>query len=109
PQCGADPRRCVDVPAFLDSLVDPRALGLGNCAFAGMVAGGLKQAAGASLYACPSADCDAGASTPGKGGIGGIGTRPPRPGSGGFGAGGSGGGPSGNGGAASGGLPWSDL
>lgn len=60
-----DVARCVDLPAFLDSLTDPRALGYGDCALAGMVAGGVRQAAGATRYACPSADCDAGASAPG--------------------------------------------
>ena len=67
PPCenGELPGRCVDVGTFLDSLVDPRALGFGDCALSGMVAGGLKHGGGVNRYACPSTDC--GTTSGGKG------------------------------------------
>src|SRR5262249_6916983 len=46
---------CVDLPTLLDSLVDPNALGLGDCALSGMVAAGVRGPAGSARYACPSA------------------------------------------------------
>jgi hypothetical protein len=67
PPCDAESAfgRCVDQRAFLDSLVDPRALGIGDCALSGMVAGGLRHAGGLDRYACPSTDC--GTASSGKG------------------------------------------
>ena len=45
-ECGSgSPSRCVDLEAFLASLEDPRALGKGACAFAGMVAKGIEPSA----------------------------------------------------------------
>jgi hypothetical protein len=71
PSCAdGDLSRCVDLPAFLASLADPRALGLGDCALAGMVARGLSHAGGTARYACPSAECTDGA--PAGGGLGGV-------------------------------------
>jgi len=73
PPCDDDPvvGRCIDVGTFLDSLIDPRALGLGDCALSGMVAGGLRHGGGVDRYACPSTDCGSAApskGTPTKGG-----------------------------------------
>jgi hypothetical protein len=109
PPCedGELPGRCVDLDALLDSLVDPRALGFGDCALSGMVAGGLKHGGGVDRYACPSTDCGSG--SPGKGAP--TGSRVPKPGgtfSGGFsnpfgGASGS------SGSIPQGSLPWSGL
>lgn len=67
--------RCVDLGELIDSITDPRALGLGDCALSGMVAAGPRSAGGVSRYACPSAECGAATPAPAKGGvpIGGIG------------------------------------
>src|SRR5262249_61818666 len=46
---------CVDLPTLLDSLVDPNALGLGDCALSGMVAAGVRGPAGSGRHAGPSA------------------------------------------------------
>lgn len=67
PCAGAATGRCVDLAAFIRSLADPRALGLGDCALSGMVAAGPRTAGGSSVYACPSLDCTAPASGGGKG------------------------------------------
>ena len=57
--------RCIDVGTFLDSLIDPRALGLGDCAFSGMIAGGIRHGGGVDRYACASTDCATTAPRPG--------------------------------------------
>lgn len=53
-QLGPD---CVDLETFLRSLRDPRALGLGDCALAGMVAKGLESIDGDERYTCPTTSC----------------------------------------------------
>src|SRR5262245_39175712 len=48
---------CVDFRTFLKSLQDPRALGLGDCAFAGMLVRGADSIGGAMRYTCPTRTC----------------------------------------------------
>ena len=88
---------CLDLPALLDSLVDPNALGIGDCALSGMVSGGLRGPAGSARYACPSACSSAPPASPvGFGGIGSAGKSiPQRPS-----------GPPPSGGSS---LPWSNV
>jgi hypothetical protein len=58
--------RCIDVRTFLESLVDPRALGAGDCAFSGMVARGrVKLSNGGARYACPTVTCGSDSSSSG--------------------------------------------
>lgn len=51
---------CVDVASFVDSLGDPRAIGLGDCAVAGMLALGRTRIEGDVRYTCPWAPCGPG-------------------------------------------------
>ncbi len=53
---GLDPL-CIDLGAFLDSLGDPRALGLGDCALAGMLSRGRDSLPGGPRYTCPLNPC----------------------------------------------------
>lgn len=59
PSCmgGIGTRECVEIDHFIDSLSDPRALGMGDCGFSGMVARGLETIAGDDRYACPKDPC----------------------------------------------------
>lgn len=51
---------CVDLASFIDSLGDPRAIGLGDCALAGMLAFGRTRIDGENRYSCPWAPCGPG-------------------------------------------------
>lgn len=51
---------CVDLASFIDSLGDPRAIGLGDCALAGMLAFGRTHIDGVDRYTCPWAPCGPG-------------------------------------------------
>jgi hypothetical protein len=53
---------CVDIRVFLRSLRDPRAIGLGDCSLAGMVALGATETVAGPRYICPSIPCRAEAS-----------------------------------------------
>jgi hypothetical protein len=59
PPCPAGPLKpdCIDLRKFLDSLSDPRAVGLGDCALAGMITKGVDKIAGQDRYTCPSLPC----------------------------------------------------
>jgi hypothetical protein len=59
PRCtGEDSHRaCADISAFLRSLRDPRALGLADCALAGMVGQGPVETPDGLRYVCPSFPC----------------------------------------------------
>jgi hypothetical protein len=59
--------RCVDLPALIASMADPRALGFGDCALSGMVARGLRHTGGDARYACPSTSCSTSSTTPSTG------------------------------------------
>lgn len=48
---------CVDLASFIDSLGDPGAVGLGDCALAGMLMFGRTQIDGQDRYTCPWASC----------------------------------------------------
>lgn len=61
PKCQASGLRgdCFDPVAFIESLLDPRALGRGDCALSAMVSRGTTQLpAGQALYTCPSLPCE---------------------------------------------------
>jgi hypothetical protein len=49
---------CVDFRTFLRSLQDPRALGAGDCAFAGMVNRGIEPLKNGDRYTCPTLSCE---------------------------------------------------
>ena len=49
---------CVDFETFLNSIRDPRALGLGDCALAGMLSIGTRFLAGEERYTCPTHTCE---------------------------------------------------
>lgn len=49
---------CVDLEAFIDSMYDPRALGLGDCALLGMVSKGRENVGGVPRYTCPVSSCE---------------------------------------------------
>jgi len=51
---------CVDLASFIDSLGDPRAIGLGDCALAGMLTFGRTRIDGGDSYSCPWAPCGPG-------------------------------------------------
>ena len=48
---------CVDLIRFINSLMDPRAIGLGECALLGMIANGVTTIQGNSRYLCLSLPC----------------------------------------------------
>ncbi|HEX6716749.1 MAG TPA: tetratricopeptide repeat protein [Pyrinomonadaceae bacterium] len=70
PMClpGTGTTQCVDLQKFLESLMDPRAIGLGDCALSGMIANGLTTFQGVQRYVCPSLSC--GQTAPGTGATG---------------------------------------
>jgi hypothetical protein len=59
PMClpGTSATQCVDLQRFLDSLMDPRAIGLGDCALSGMIANGVSTIQGDQRYVCPTLTC----------------------------------------------------
>lgn len=58
------PAGCVPLTTFLRSLADPRALALGDCALAAMVALGPTTIEGESFFACPAVPCSEDADQP---------------------------------------------
>ena len=59
PACtsGSITAECVDLRLFLETLQDPRALGLGGCAFAGMVSKPPQEVDEDPRYTCPAFPC----------------------------------------------------
>jgi TPR repeat protein len=59
PPCapGAPTPNCVDLRRLLESLADPRAIGLGDCALAGMIVQGPDRIGGQDRYTCPATPC----------------------------------------------------
>jgi len=66
PACDASgSERCIDPDVLIESLRDPLALGLGDCALSAMVARGVvPMGRHGDRYACPPSDCDAAAASP---------------------------------------------
>lgn len=60
PACsGAASADCVDLEVLLDSIADPRALGLGGCGLAAMISRGIESIDGDARYVCPMQACSA--------------------------------------------------
>ena len=58
PECyGSITNKCVDLRALIESILDPRALGFGDCAFLGMISEGQEDINGGKKYTCPSKLC----------------------------------------------------
>jgi len=71
PPCapGAVNSSCVDLAVFLRSLRDPRAIGYGDCALAGMVSNQPRSIAGDLRYACPMDPCSSSVDTSASSGM----------------------------------------
>jgi hypothetical protein len=71
PPCalGAVNSSCVDLTVFLRSLRDPRAIGPGDCALAGMVSNQPRLIAGELRYACPMDPCSSSGDTSSSSGM----------------------------------------
>jgi hypothetical protein len=67
--------QCVDVLAFIKSLGDPQALGMGDCGLAGMVGRGPDQLKQGIRYTCPTQECQ-GTTKPAANGMAPTGTAP---------------------------------
>lgn len=70
---------CIDLVTFIESLRDPRALGLGDCALASMVTGGTQLLAGDPRYVCAVTSCEAPKNTSSPNGKGALPTSPLKP------------------------------
>ena len=77
PSCvnGVFTPQCVDLLTFLKSLEDPRALGMGDCALAGMLNRGPDQLTQGIRYTCPTQECQ-GATKPATNGMAPKGAAP---------------------------------
>ncbi|MEZ4331797.1 MAG: hypothetical protein R3F35_08575 [Myxococcota bacterium] len=72
PACsGSTSADCVDLEILLESVADPRALGLGGCGLAAMISQGVQAIDGDPRYVCPMQACSA------PGGPGGVGATSP--------------------------------
>lgn len=71
PECsGGTAIDCVDLGILLDSVSDPRAIGLGGCGLAAMISHGVQSIDGDARYVCPTQACSA------PNGAGGVGSAP---------------------------------